>query len=119
MNPSATEAVKTPFFHFRKGDLFIEDGGTPYDMPSRLYYGSAESVYDLDDAPVGFDYVILLEDLRKIEGMKLSSKYTQLNDYVESRRTLSGGLIIRRKDDHEHGTAIFSREEYETIRQYL
>lgn len=82
---------------------------------SRLYYG-----YGITDGRVVWNQGALpfvhIEDLRKLK--RFSIDYHRLNDHTEARRNLSGGLYVRRRDNHKDYST-FSREEFKTIEQYF
>jgi hypothetical protein len=86
--------------------------------PSRVYYGKNLSPYASLDPLEEFPYILPLQDLRKL-GRYFG--FREINEHTEARKTLSGGLQLRRKRYCFEGfsdTATFSADEYRIIQQY-
>ena len=77
---------------------------------SQFYYGGTMKQPYL--------YILPLDDLKKIKEFKSNSDYEELNEFTEARKTLIGGLIIRRKS-YGLAEAVFSRREYSRIEKFL
>ena len=75
--------------------------------PSRLYLGNN------GDSPwLNFDY---LRDVLPSRGIV----YVALDRSTRGRRTLTGGLVLKREEDGEERTYEFSRNEFTEMRRQL
>jgi len=122
-------------FDFKEGRLLLlfpdqaeKNQRKPTEM-SRLQFGRATQPEAIRGS---FVYFIELKDLKRIKnGYPL--RFIELNTLTEGRRTLTGGLHLKRKTQQSYfitsrhfldtkpifEEARFSRREYKIIKQYL
>ena len=111
--------------YFKQGELFVPDEeGRKIGEKAFLSYGRGISGYD--EHP----YLVFLEDLKKImyRGPLIYIRYVQIDNTAKAKRTLTGGLKIKRiggsglsvyeQQEGVKPTSTFSRKEYKKIRQF-
>ncbi|MBS3053574.1 MAG: hypothetical protein J4469_03655 [Candidatus Aenigmarchaeota archaeon] len=128
MNSVAVKPAEFAYTPFKEGFL-VGYGKDEEEMHegSKLYYGKGEKVVvvrnELTEPLETFPYVLFLKDLKKLEDSRFPWPYHELNGQTAARRTLTGGLRLRRKSGQLingfRRTATFSRQDYKTIRRFL
>lgn len=113
-------------FTFKEGLLHIvEQEASMHGERSRILYGRLEDYTSSDGESIRlqqFAYILPLEDLKKIKKFGFLKGYVTLNDYTKARRTITGGLEIKRVRNYIErliSQAHFSRGEWKTIEKYL
>lgn len=85
---------------------------------SAVYYGQdRRSFYKGDHR-----FILPLCDLKILNEKKFSWKYHRVNAHTEIRKTITGGLKVKRMMESKKDFIIrasFSREEYEEMKKYL
>lgn len=110
-------------FQFRQGLLNIVDQEEliAHGARSTLFYGRTECMHE-NYWPQGL-YILPLEHLKKIKNVGFFAwGYVPLNEYTTAKRTITGGLKIRRVNNYSRRSireAKFSRKEWQTIEKYL
>src|SRR3989344_2825212 len=79
---------------------------------NRLHYGMKYGTFDSLGEYVNF---VPLESLTRLR--RFQFEYKEIDEHTEAKRTLTGGLQVRRKGSILNST--FSRKEFRTIEQYL
>ncbi len=103
--------------HFAEGMLHVvgPEAERLWKRPTTLQYGAA---YDKAGHLTSYSYYL---GPREIEMMLyelgFSPRYKELNERDEARRTLFGGLIVRRTYEHSQ-RAKFSRREFKAVMEY-
>ena len=117
MPKTEVKPVDNLWFNFSQGALNVlgkEEMEVHGDL-NRLYYGSGIEFgmvqWDVNAVPF-----VNLRDLNKLE--RFSLDYQKLSFNTEAKRTITGGLLIRRRDNYKNYSR-FSRKEFKTIEQYL
>ena len=89
---------------------------------NRLHYGMKHygmkhygMKYGTFDSPAEYVNFVPLESLTRLR--RFQFQYKEIDKHTEARRTLTGGLQVRRKGSILNST--FSRKEFRTIEQYL
>ncbi|MBI2579918.1 MAG: hypothetical protein HYW27_03375 [Candidatus Aenigmarchaeota archaeon] len=103
--------------HFAEGMLHVvgPEAERLWKRPTTLQYGAA---YDKAGHFTDYSYYLGPREIIEIlYGRMFSLRYKELNERDEARRTLFGGLIVRRTYDHSK-RAKFSRKEYKAIMEH-
>ncbi len=102
---------------FRQGyaDIVPQDGSC---RSSRLYLGNDSTSW------IHFDYLKDAMSPRGVFYMALdlcgiADLYVALDRSTRGRRTLTGGLVLKREEDGEERTYEFSRNEFAEMRRQL
>jgi len=68
-----------------------------------------------------FSYIMFLEDFKRLEPLLSPFLYTNIDSYNRAKRTIFGGLKIKKIDPDEgfKRTATFSKKEYLEIKELL
>lgn len=105
-------------FYFKEGILQVPDH---FLNKSLLQYGIDERGID-PLISIDHPYIVYLEDLSFISWFTIPLIYVNIDDNTKARRTISGGLKVKRISKSRKGlkkTSTFSREEYEVIRSFF
>lgn len=118
--------------HFEEATLHVlgEKEEEIHRERSSIHYGMPKkdkvAIVGTVESKIGYKpYLLFLEDLKgKVGSWICSLKFREINKMTEVRRTITGGLQIRRKSYNGYrkyytDTATLSREEYKTLAQYL
>ncbi len=105
--------------NFKEGMLVVpgKDEGANQEQ-ARIYYGR----YTTEKIDTVFLYMLPLDDLKKVEKDLQTSEFMKVDDNTVARKTSTHGIEIKRVSGtlgYGVSTAVFSKEEYETIRKYF
>jgi hypothetical protein len=113
----------------QQGELFVPEKGQIRDHheKAKLFYGKDErgivyhSDWGLVHAPEN-PYFVFLKDLKKIAQAKIPYRYVDIDNHTKAAKTLSGGIIVKRKDEVNKGirtSSSFTWLEYMKIKEHF
>ncbi len=106
-----------------KGYIFVpgkEDEGTfGFGTSPVLYYGRRRIFHSGDNLQA--PYFVRLSDLEEVLSSRSNLRLQKAGQETLVRRTLTGGLVVQRKSDHDPyiGRAVFSRHETDMIKNMV